>query len=161
MKKVVIFTIMFVAFTFSVSIASDLYVYPSKGQGPQQMEKDKAECYRWAVNQTGFDPAAPPRPTSPPPPQAPPEGGALRGAAAGAALGAIGGAIAGDAGKGAAIGAATGGLFGAMRRHESEYRQQEMNDQWVRQQQAQYQRAREQYDRAFGACMKGRGYTVN
>ncbi len=161
MKKIVFLTIISVALTFSVSMASDLYVYPSRGQSPQQVEKDKGECYRWAVNQTGFDPAAPPRPTTPPPAQAPPEGGLLRGAAAGAALGAIGGAIAGDAGKGAAIGAATGGLFGVMRRNQSEYRQQQMNDQWARQQQADYQRARQQYDRAYGACMKGRGYTIN
>lgn len=161
MKTVFFFTIIAVALSVGVALAGDLYVYPSKGQSPQQMERDKAECYRWAVNQTGFDPAAPPRPTTPPPAQAPPEGGLIRGAATGAALGAIGGAIAGNAGKGAAIGAATGGLFGAIRRGRSEYRQQEMNDQWARQQAADYQRARQAYDRAYGACMQGRGYTVN
>jgi len=161
MKRVLFWAVLFLTITAVYAYASDLYVYPSKGQSPQQMEKDKAECYRWAVGQTGFDPAAPPRPNSPPPAQAAPEGGLLRGAATGAALGAIGGAIAGNAGKGAAIGAATGGLFGAIRRGRHNARQQEMNDQWARQQAAEYQRARQAYDRAYGACMKGRGYTVN
>ncbi len=161
MKKVFCVAVVVMCITAVGVYAADLYVYPSKGQSPQQIEKDKAECYRWAVSQTGFDPAAPPRSSSPPPAQTAPEGGLLRGAATGAALGAIGGAIAGNAGKGAAIGAATGGLFGAIRRGQHNARQQEMNDQWARQQAAEYQRARQAYDRAYGACMKGRGYTVN
>ena len=34
------------------------YVYPAKGQTPQQQQSDEAACYTWAVQQTGFDPAA-------------------------------------------------------------------------------------------------------
>jgi hypothetical protein len=33
-------------------------VYPSKGQSPQQQQKDEGECYVWAKNSTGIDPAA-------------------------------------------------------------------------------------------------------
>jgi hypothetical protein len=36
--------------------ASDLIAYPKNGQGPEQQSKDKFECHRWAVSQTGFDP---------------------------------------------------------------------------------------------------------
>jgi hypothetical protein len=36
------------------------YVYPAKGQSPQQQKSDEAACYSWAVQQTGFDPAKPP-----------------------------------------------------------------------------------------------------
>lgn len=36
-----------------------LFVYPKNGQSPAQQTKDRDECARWAVAQTGFDPAAP------------------------------------------------------------------------------------------------------
>src|SRR5262245_66003155 len=90
--------------------AQQLYVYPARGQSPQQEESDKGQCYGWAVQQTGFNPAdpqvggPPPPPAYSPQPQAP-QGGMFRGAMGGAALGAVGGAIGGDAGKRAAIGA--------------------------------------------------------
>jgi hypothetical protein len=38
---------------------SDLIVYPKNGQTQEQLGKDKFECYRWAVGQTGFDPTQP------------------------------------------------------------------------------------------------------
>ena len=153
--------------------AAQPYIYPGRGQTPQQEESDKGQCYGWAVQQSGFNPANPQVATSPPPPsyypqpQAP-QGGLFRGAAGGAALGAVGGAIGGDAGKGAAIGAAVGGLFGAMRRHRYMEEQQQQMQQQQQQQQgymAQQQNAlaqgRGNYDRAFSACMTARGYTVN
>jgi len=37
-----------------------LYVYPEKGQSPELQAKDRYECHRWAVGQTGFDPSQPP-----------------------------------------------------------------------------------------------------
>ncbi len=37
----------------------ELYVYPAKGQGDEQQAKDRYECYRWAVDQSGFDPTEP------------------------------------------------------------------------------------------------------
>ncbi len=36
--------------------ASDLIAYPKDGQSAEQLGKDKFECHRWAVGQTGFDP---------------------------------------------------------------------------------------------------------
>jgi hypothetical protein len=38
------------------------FVYPAKGQTPQQQKSDEAACHAWAVQQTGFDPAKPPPP---------------------------------------------------------------------------------------------------
>lgn len=133
--------------------AAEPIVYPSRGQSQKQIEKDKYSCYSWAREQTGFDPLQRPTASSPPPEQ---KGGALRGAAGGAAMGAIVGAIAGDAGKGAAIGAASGGVIGGARRHRSTQEQ----EQWSRQQSAEYEQKRSTYDRAWGACMEGKGYTV-
>jgi hypothetical protein len=39
--------------------SSDLIAYPKNGQTQEQVGKDKFECYRWAVGQTGFDPTQP------------------------------------------------------------------------------------------------------
>jgi hypothetical protein len=132
--------------------AQQLYIYPQRGQSPDQQARDRADCHVWAVQQTGFDPTVAPPPTV----TAAPTAGAVRGAAGGAAIGAVGGAIAGDAGKGAAIGAATGALFGGLRRRSQE--------QQIATAQANAQAATSQkyanYNRAFAACLTGRGYTV-
>ena len=132
---------------------ADVFVYPGKGQTKEQQEQDEFSCYKWAKEQTGFDPTQPMQQAAAPPPQ----GGAAKGAAKGAAIGAIGGAIGGDAGKGAAIGAGVGAAGGAARRRKGE-----------QQQAAAQQKAKQEYDakvdgykRAFSACMTGRGYTVS
>jgi len=141
--------------------AQEPFVYPQKGQSQEQMEKDKFECYNWAKGQTGFDPMAVPTATAPPPQAGAPEGGVVKGAARGALVGVAVGAIAGDAGKGAAIGAASGGLFGGMRRQDQKRQQEQAEQQWAQEQAAQYNQKRNAYDRAYGACLEGRGYTVN
>jgi hypothetical protein len=124
------------------AMAAGLFVYPQKGQSPEQQNKDSYECYNWARSQSGVDPGAPP----PPAHVGQHAGGAVGGAARGAAVGAAVGAIAGNAGKGAAAGAVVGGVGGRRRS--------------VAAQQDQQQAARSAYDRAFAACMEGRGYTV-
>lgn len=103
-------------------------------------------------------------------------GGMLQGsgmvgdAATGAALGAAGGALAGDAGKGAAIGAVASTLLGAFNRatdkpaapppqQQNAYAQQQQAA--AAQQYNQRMQAQGEYNRAFGACMSARNYTVN
>jgi hypothetical protein len=136
------------------AFAQDPIVYPQKGQSKEQQEKDEFECHKWAKEKTGFDPMA--QPSSPAAAAPAPRGGAVRGAARGAALGAIGGAIAGDAGKGAAIGAGVGGAGGALRQRGQVRQQQQAQQAEASAQNAQ----RSQYQRAYGACLEGRGYTV-
>jgi len=133
--------------------AADLYVYPAQGQTPEQQTQDEAACYQFARQQTGFDPMAAPTATSAQPQQ---QGSVVGGAARGALVGAAVGAIAGDAGEGAAMGAAAGGLMGGMRRNSTRRQQ----DDWQQQQQQAYQANRNEYNRAYGACLEGRGYTV-
>ena len=113
------------------------YVYPQRGQSPQQQQRDENDCSNWATQQTGYRPSG----------SSGSDGGiisdrALRGAARGAGIGAIGGLIGGDAGTGAAIGGAVGGITGGIRNHDEKQQ-------------------RKDFDRAFAACMQGRGYTVN
>jgi hypothetical protein len=133
--------------------------YPAKGQTPQQQQKDVGECQGWAKQTTGVDPVAVAQ-APPPPPQSGSSGGGgerIRGAARGAAGGAIGGAIAGDAGEGAAIGAVVGTIAGGARARRNKAAQQQ---QAVQQHQAQQQNQLGTYNRAFAACMEGRGYTT-
>jgi OmpA family protein len=132
----------------------DVFVYPAKGQTKEQQEQDEFACYKWAKEQTGFDPTQPIQQQAAAPAQ---QNAAVKGAARGAAIGAIGGAIGGDAGKGAAIGAGVGAAGGTMRRRHAE-----------QQQAAAQQKAKQAYDadvagykRAFSGCMTARGSTVS
>ena len=125
------------------SWAAHPYVYPAKGQSTEQQQKDEWECHQWAVQQTGFDPSQPVE-------QSVPRHSAMGGAARGAAVGAVGGAIGGNAGEEAAIGAAVGGLATVMRDRRANEAQQQA-----------YSGASANYDHAYGACLTGRGYTVN
>jgi hypothetical protein len=129
-------------------------VYPAKGQSAAQQSKDDAECYAWAKQNTGIDPAAV---ASTPPPQqtGPATGGGqrVRGAARGAAGGAAIGAIAGDAGAGAGIGAIAGTMVGG---RQARQQRDAQNQQAV----AQQQDLINTFYRGFGACMEGRGYTI-
>jgi hypothetical protein len=150
-----------IGLTLAASASAQTYVYPQRGQSPQQQEFDRGQCYSWAVQQSGFDPANPQVASAPPPMSGPPQGGMFRGAAGGAALGAVGGAIGGDAGKGAAIGAGVGALFGGFRRARWEEEQQQQQQSYQAQQQSALAQGRGNYNRAFGACMSGRGYTVS
>lgn len=134
--------------------AAEPIIYPAKGQSQDQMEKDKYSCYSWAKGQTGFDPMQAPAPAQTQ--AAAPQGGAVRGAARGAAVGAAAGAIAGDAGKGAAIGAAAGGTGGAIKKRAGQKEQQAQ----AQQQAAAADQKRAEYNRAWGACLEGKGYTV-
>ena len=40
-----------------VSNGYDVVAYPMNGQSPAQIDQDRYDCYRWAVDQSGFDPA--------------------------------------------------------------------------------------------------------
>jgi predicted lipid-binding transport protein (Tim44 family) len=133
---------------------AQLYVYPANGQSPQQEQQDEYQCYLFGKNETGFDPTVAQPPSAAPQQQQ--GSGFLHGMFGGALLGVAVGAIAGNAAEGAAIGAASGGLFGGMRAQQSRNEQQQL----AQQQQAAYQTNLDNYNRAYTACLQGRGYTV-
>jgi phage tail tape-measure protein len=109
--------------------------YPAKGQSPEKQAKDSSECQAWAKQQTGYDPGMD---------TAKGAGvGLAVGALAGAATGAAIGAATGSAGRGAAVGAVVGGVGGTAVGAG-----------------VGYTRNKEGYERAYAACMQGRGYSV-
>ena len=130
------------------------YVYPAKGQSPQQQKSDEASCHSWAVQQSGFDPAKPPpaQAAAQPPTTATgtTPGAGIRGAARGAI---VGGALGGDAGTGAAVGAIA--ARGQSRRQNAAAAQQGQQ-----QQQAATQQQQASFGKARAACLEGRGYSV-
>jgi hypothetical protein len=136
------------------AMAQKPLAYPAKGQSTQQQSRDDGECYTWAKQQTGIDPAVVAQ-TPPPQDSGPAVGGGERagGALRGAAGGAIIGGIAGDAGEGAAIGAVVGTMAGGRRARQNQQAQNQ-------QAQAQHQQQIDTFHRAYGACMEGRGYTI-
>lgn len=165
MKQAIYFAVLLYLSIFLAGpvLAQDPIIYPAEGQSRDQQERDEFECFRWARDQTGFDPMATPRATSAPPSQEATRGGAGRGAVAGAATGAIVGGITrgrSGAGRGALIGGGGGALIGGMRRESQRNQQAQAKNQWEREQTNNYARARNEYNRAFAACMSGRGYTV-
>lgn len=143
------------------ALAQDLMVFPAQGQSEEQMEKDKFECYNWAKKQSGFDPMQIPQATAPPPQQQAGRGGALRGAAGGAVAGWAGAKIGGKSGsRGAKYGAAAGGVLGGARQAGQRQTDQQTQQQWEQEQAANYMQNRNNYNRAYGACLEGKGYTV-
>lgn len=155
--RVVCATILCFAFFVAGNIAAHAgpYIYPNKGQSAEQQKKDMYECYLWASKQTGFDPAKQAQ-AAPPTQQQSRRGGVIRSTGRGAAIGLAVGAIADDKEKGVKIGAASGALIGGFRRRGRMRRGQHAQQQ----QRARYDAAQKEYDRAHGACLSGRGYTV-
>jgi Glycine-zipper domain len=152
----------------SLSSSLGVFVFPAKNQTSTQQSTDEGACYGWAKSQTGIDPMniKPPAPSQPSQQEASNSGGGerARGAVRGAAAGAAIGAIAGNAGTGAAAGAAAGTMAGgaAKRRGQKEAAAQQQQQQAAAEQQAQAAIAQQKatYNKAFSACMEGKGYTV-
>lgn len=149
----------------------DLYVYPNSGQNQEQQDRDRFECHNWAVSQTGFDPS---RASSYPVAGSSSShhrgyrrghhGGIgndpITGAARGAAIGAVGGAIGGDAGLGAAIGAGVGAVKGLFRQWDNRHSYRKTGYGSSSKQLERLREQRADYNRAMGACLEGRDYTV-
>ena len=131
------------------------FVYPAKGQTPEQQKSDEAACYSWAVQQSGFDPANPaPQQQAATAPKTPK--GATPGAGArGAARGAVVGEIAGGENTGTAAAAGAVAARGQSRRQNAAAAQQSQQ-----QQQAGAQQQQQGFAKARAACLEGRGYTV-
>jgi hypothetical protein len=149
----------------SVSRQLGLHAFPAKDQSAAQQQKNEVECYRWAAQDSSFDPlpaVGEQQPASPSPGRqsAPSTAeGAAKGAVAGAAAGALIGAIAGDTGKGAGVGAAAGLLGGVgSAKHKQKEADREQSQQAGAK--AETQQKLDGFKKAYGACMEAKGYVV-
>jgi hypothetical protein len=143
-----------------------VYAYPQQGQSPQQLDRDRYECSSWATQQTGFNPSAP----NVPPHErvqvvagVPPGSGVAAGAITGGILGA---AVSSprNAGAGLLLGALLGGAVGAGAEATADANAQAAADAnanaHTQAQAAQIERKASDYRRALGACLEGRGYSI-
>lgn len=152
-----------------LSSSLGVYVFPAKKQTAEKQSTDESSCYGWAKSQTGIDPmnikpqAQAATQQTPPPDQAG-SGARTKGAVGGAAGGAAIGAISGDAGKGAATGAVAGTMAGGAKKRKAQQQAaaEQQKQQQAAEQQAQASVAEQKgkYNKAFSACMEGKGYTV-
>ena len=148
----------------------EVFVFPAAGQATAQQSTDEAECYNWAVSNTGNDPfelskqsAQQAQQTEQDMQQAQKTGqgagasGAVKGAAVGALIGEIG---SDDASKGAAYGAAAGVIAGRRRGRAAN---QQAQEQVAQTGQAQQQATEEQignFKKAFSVCLEAKEYMV-
>lgn len=139
-----------------VSKASNIIVYPAKGQDQAKQKNDEYECYKWANEQTGIDILNLPKVEAAPVDTAP-KGEAVKGAAKGAAVGAAVGAVTGDAGDGAAVGAIAGGVSG---RRQAKKQKQAQAQQATAGASSAEQEMKDKFAKAFSVCMEGKGYTI-
>jgi hypothetical protein len=138
------------------AVAAEPEVYPAKGQTAEQQERDQYACHEWSTKETGVDPVilAEEKLATPTPAQ---QGGKAGGSMArSAGLGAMGGAMEGDAGAGAMRGMGIGRMVSVIRAKRQLREHQSADAQEASALQAQL----EKYDRAYAACLTGRGYAV-
>ena len=145
---------------------TQIFFYPNKGQDATQQDRDRYECYLWAVKQTGFDPSMPqlaPHQKVEVLPRPPAGHDTALGAITGAVLGAIVSSPH-NAAEGAAIGAVAGAVFGAASDSARQEQAQRLQDQYNRQEirkAARIEKQAQNYRRAMAACLEGRDYTVS
>ena len=147
-----------------------VYVFPADGQEASQQSKDEADCYDWAVGNTGIDPFETAKQSESEQRQAKKakedakdagKGSGAKGALGGAAAGALIGEIAGDdAGKGAAIGATVGFLGGRRHKKKKQGAAEEQAEQQAKSSRRQSREEMESFRKAFSVCLEAKDYMV-
>jgi hypothetical protein len=138
-----------------------VFFYPERGQSPEQQDRDRYECFNWAVRETGFDPSRRPLAVEQRQVAVPAPSGAatVGGAIAGAVLGAVVSGP-GNAGTGAVVGGVAGGMLGAAAESSANAEAERYNSASARRVVRRYGREMADYRRANAACLEGRGYSV-
>ena len=154
----------------SLSSTIEVYVFPTEGQDASQQSKDEAECYQWAVQNTGVDPFDLAKQAEQQQQQAAAaqqeiaqagQGAGAKGAVGGAAAGALIGEIASDdAGKGAAYGAAAGAIVARRRTRRAKAEASQEVEQQSQQAQKATAEQIENFKKAFSVCLEAKDYMV-
>jgi hypothetical protein len=145
--------------------AEPMYFYPEKGQDDARQDRDRYDCYRWAVSQSGFDPGMTAVTLPPSAPRITPSRDGSQ-VAAGAVTGAVIGSVTSSRhhpGDAVVIGAIFGAALGAIAQEAQAQRVEQIN--WATSQSNQAARQAalaplNGFRRAMGACMAGRGYRI-
>jgi len=154
----------------TLAATMNVYVFPTEGQEASQQSQHEAECYNWAVQNTGTDPFALAKQAEAQKAesdkakkeaesvgQGAGAGGAVKGAAAGALIGEIAND---DAGKGAAYGAAAGLIAGRRRGRAANQQAQAEVEKQSQQTQAATAEQVSNFKKAFSVCLEAKAYMV-
>lgn len=154
----------------TLSATLGVYVFPTTGQSATQQSKDEAECYQWAVQNSGTDPFAAQKQTAAAQEQAAAQqqqvqqasqGAGAKGAVKGAAAGALIGEVANnDAGEGAAYGAAAGAVVARRGAKRAQAETQKQGQQQVQQAEALSKEQIDAFRKAFSVCLEAKKYMV-
>lgn len=147
-----------------------VHVFPSAGQDAGRQSKDEAQCYSWAVQNTGSDPfqlAKQAEQIQQQGQQAQAQaaqvgkGAGAKGAVGGAAVGALIGEIASnDAGKGAAVGGAAGLVVGRRRAKQAQQKAGAQAQAQTGQAMAATEEQMLNFKKAFSVCLEAQKYLV-
>lgn len=154
----------------SLASTLEVYVFPTEGQDSSQQSKDEADCYQWAVSNTGSDPFDVSKQKSADQQQAQAEKQAAQRAGKGAgARGAVGGAAAGaligelahdDASEGAAWGAAVGAVAARRRGRAAQQQAAAQAEQQAEQREQATAEQMSNFKKAFSVCLEAKNYMV-
>lgn len=140
----------FGALAIAGTVSATQFVYPAKGQSPEEQTKDETECSTWATENSSYDPTNLEPTTQVSSQQSGPSGARLKGAARGAVVGEV---ADGDTGDAALAGAIMGGSRERRTRRKAKKQEQTTADTTQSAGQA-------DYDKARAACLEGKGYSV-
>ena len=154
----------------TLAATMDVYVFPADGQPQEVQNRQEAECYAWAVNNTRVDPFDLQKQTEQQMMTAEQQkaavqeagkGAGAKGALVGAAAGALIGEIAdNDAGRGAAYGAAGGAIAARRARRRKQEQATQQIDQQTQQARAATAEQIEGFKKAFSVCLEAKKYLV-
>jgi hypothetical protein len=154
----------------TLAATMDVFVFPAEGQDSSQQSKDEAECYNWAVGNTGTDPFDLAKQAQAQQDQAAAataqvdqsgKGAGAKGAVGGAAAGAlIGGIVSDDPGKGAAYGAAAGAIGARRGARRAKSNAKEDIEQQSQQAAAATGEQLTNFKKAFSVCLEAKDYMV-
>lgn len=147
-------------------VSPHVYFYPQSGQSAAQQDRDRFECYNWAVKKTGFDPGQSrfvPRErievVAVPSPGTQTAAGVVTGALIGAAVSRRHETL-----EGAVVGAVAGGIIGAVSDASRQEQAAEAQARYARRQDVQNTartgQQTQDFRNAMSACLEGRNYSV-
>jgi uncharacterized protein YcfJ len=154
----------------TLAATMNVYVFPNKGQKPEQQSQDESACYDYATQNTGTDPFALQKQAQQQAQQTEQakqqaqqagKGAGAGGAVKGAVVGAAAGGIAGnDVGHSAAVGAAAGVVAGRRRGKAAEKQATQQAEQQGQQAQQATAQQMDNFKKAFSVCLEAKDYMV-